>query len=129
MKASLSLAKQRRMPRQPKAGLGKLGGQNGGKARAAKLSAIRFVLEAKDATILLAEGNQEKKRDFLKKIGSNFQVAEKSLAVEFKKPWNLLAEFNSARTTTLAAGGEKSEILNWRREGDSNPKSPLFCSE
>ncbi len=84
--------------------------------------AIQFVLEAKQATILLAEGNQEKNRDFLKKIGSNFQVADKSLAVEFKKPWNLLAEFNSARTTNLAAGGEKSEILNWRREGDSNPR-------
>ena len=84
--------------------------------------AIRFVLEAKHATILLAEGNREQKRDFLKKIGSNFQVAEKSLAVEFKKPWNLLAEFNSARTTKLAACGENSEKSNWRREGDSNPR-------
>jgi hypothetical protein len=37
--------------------------------------AIRFILEAKQATILLAEGNQEKNRDFLKKIGSNFQMA------------------------------------------------------
>ena len=68
--------------------------------------AIAFIKEAKKATFLLAEGNQEKKRDFLKKIGSNFQVADKSLAVEFKKPWNLLAEFNSARTTKTAEGGE-----------------------
>jgi hypothetical protein len=120
MKASLSLAKQRRMPRQPKAGLGKLGGQNGGKARAAKLSAIRFVLEAKDATILLAEGNQEKKRDFLKKIGSNFQVPDKSLAVEFKNPWNLLADFNSDLSNTHARQRVKSKKSNWRREGDSN---------
>jgi len=29
--------------------------------------AIRFILEAKQATILLTEGNQEKNRDFLKK--------------------------------------------------------------
>jgi superfamily II helicase len=83
--------------------------------------AIRFVLEAKDATILLAEGNSEKKRDFLKKIGSNLQVAEKSLAVEFKNPWNLLAEFNSARATNLAACGENPQKVFWRREGDSNP--------
>jgi hypothetical protein len=76
--------------------------------------AIQFVLEAKNSTFLLAERNREKNRDFLKKIGSNFQVAEKSLTVEFKKPWNLLAEFNSARTTNLAACGEKSEISNWR---------------
>ena len=91
--------------------------------------AIAFIKEAKQATILLAEGNREKNRDFLKKIGSNFHVADKSLAVEFKKPWNLLAEFNSARITTHAACGEISEKQNWRREGDSNPKSPLGCSE
>jgi hypothetical protein len=70
---------------------------------------------------LFAEGIQEKKRDFLKKIGSNFQIADKSLAVEFKKPWILLAEFNSARITTHAACGEFSQKSNWRREGDSNP--------
>ena len=87
--------------------------------------AIQFVLEAKQATFLLAEGNREKNRDFLKKIGSNFQVAEKSLAVELKNPWNLLAEFNSARTTKTAAGGEISQKSEWRREGDSNPRYGL----
>ena len=87
--------------------------------------AIQFVSEAKQATILLAEGNREHNRDFLKKIGSNFHVADKLLAVEFKKPWNLLAEFNSARTTNLAACGEKSEKSNWRRERDSNPRYPF----
>jgi hypothetical protein len=88
--------------------------------------AIQFVSEAKQATFLLAEGNREKKRDFLKKIGSNFQVAEKSLTVEFKNPWNLLAEFNSARLTTHAACGENSSESDWRREGDSNAKSTTF---
>ena len=83
--------------------------------------AIRFILEAKQATFLLAEGNQEKNRDFLKKIGSNFQMAEKSLAVEFKKPWNLLAEFNSAQISKHVACDEISSKSNWRREGDSNP--------
>jgi hypothetical protein len=84
--------------------------------------AIQFVLEAKQATYLLAEGNREKNRDFLKKIGSNFHVAEKSLAVEFKKPWNLLAEFNSDLTTSNARQREISQKSNWRREGDSNPR-------
>ena len=87
--------------------------------------AIRFVKEAKDATFLLAEGNQEKNRDFLKKIGSNFQVAEKSLAVEFKNPWKHLAEFNSELTTSIAPQREKLEKENWRREGDSNPRYSL----
>ena len=48
--------------------------------------AIPLVSEAKQAAFLLAEEYQEMKRDFLKKISSNFQVADKSLAVEFKKP-------------------------------------------
>jgi hypothetical protein len=68
----------------------------------------------KQATFMLVEGNSEQKRDFLKKIGSNFQMAEKSLAVEFKKPWNLLAEFNSAPITKIAAGGENRQKQNWR---------------
>ena len=84
--------------------------------------AIRFILEAKQATILLAEGNLEKKRDFLKKIGSNFQMADKSLAVDFKKLWNLLAEFNSHSTTSTARQRENPLKSNWRREGDSNPR-------
>jgi hypothetical protein len=33
---------------------------------------------------LLSERKPEQKRDFLKKIGSNFEVAEKSLTVELK---------------------------------------------
>jgi len=76
--------------------------------------AIKFILEAKMGTILLAEGNSEQKRDFLKKIGSNFQMVEKSLVVEFKKPWNLLAEFNSAPITKHVACDEISSKENWR---------------
>ena len=91
--------------------------------------AIQFVLEAKQANCILAEGIREKNRDFLKKIGLNFQVAEKSLAVEFKNPWNLLAEFNSDLTTTNARQRENLQKSRWRREGDSNPKSPLGRSE
>ncbi len=49
-------------------------------------------------------------------------MAEKSLVVEFKKPWNLLTEFNSTPMTKIAACGEKPSKLRWRREGDSNPR-------
>ena len=83
--------------------------------------AIAFVNEAKNATILLAEGNPEKKRDFLRKIGSNFQLAEKRLSVELKNPWKIVADFNSASVSNTAACGENHKISNWRRGGDSNP--------
>ena len=84
--------------------------------------AIQFVNEAKQGSSLLAEGNIEKRRDFLKKIGSNLQVAEKSLAVEFKNPWKYLAEFNSDPITILARQRGNPLKSNWRREGDSNPR-------
>ena len=84
--------------------------------------AIAFINEAKQATILLAEGNSEQKRDFLKKIGSNFQMANKSLAVEFKKPWNLLVEFNFDLKNENTRQREFSQKSKWRREGDSNPR-------
>jgi hypothetical protein len=60
------------------------------------------------------------KCDFLTKIGLNFQVAEKSLMVEFKNHWNLLAEFNSDPTTIAARQRGKPLESNWRREGNSN---------
>ena len=84
--------------------------------------AIAFVNEAKNATFLLAEGNPEKKRDFLRKIGSNFQLAEKRLSVELKNPWKIVAEFNSDPVTTIAACGENPKISNWRKGRDSNPR-------
>ena len=76
--------------------------------------AIAFVKEAKDATILLAEGNPEKKRDFLRKIGSNLKVEDKRLSVELKNPWKIVAEFNSAFLSNIAACGENPKISNWR---------------
>ena len=84
--------------------------------------AIAFIKEAKQATILLAEGNSEQKRDFLKKIGSNFQMANKSLSVEFIKPWNLLVEFNCDLTKHNTRQREFSQKSKWRREGVSNPR-------
>jgi hypothetical protein len=87
-----------------------------------------LALWAKNATFLLAEGNQEKNRDFLKKIGSNFQVAEKSLSVEFKNPWKLLVEFNSELTTSHARQRKNPLKSNWRKGWDSCPKTPFFES-
>src|ERR1035437_8387170 len=57
-----------------------------------------------------------------KKIGSNLQVADKSLAVAFKKPWNLLAGFHADSAASTARPREICEKPKWRREGDSNPR-------
>ena len=84
--------------------------------------AIRFVLEAKQGAKLVLEGNPEQKRDFLKKVGSNLRLAEKSLAVDFRNPWQFVADFNSDPALSLARQRENGENLNWRRGRDSNPR-------
>ena len=71
---------------------------------------------------LISEKNPEKNRDCLKKFGSNFQLADKSLSVEFKNPWKIIAKFNSSFISSSSDHTENSQILNWRREGDSNPR-------
>jgi hypothetical protein len=47
-------------------------------------------------------------------MAPNFQVAEKSLAVEFKNPWKLLVDFNSQLTSSNSRQLEKSEKRKWR---------------
>ncbi len=41
-------------------------------------------------------------------------MAEKSLAVEFKKPWNILAEFNSDLTSTNTRLRDFCKKSEWR---------------
>jgi len=86
--------------------------------------AIRFVLEAKHGAKLLAEGNPEQKRDFLKKTGSNFFVAGQALTVTFLTHWQLVADFNFVPTSLLARQRENCEKQKWR---DSlTPLEPFF---
>ena len=86
--------------------------------------AIRFVLEAKHGAQLLADGNPEQKRDFLKKVGSNLRVAEKALSVDFKNPWQFVADFNSSRASARAVNEFSHSRENWRRGRDSNRRRP-----
>ena len=51
----------------------------------------------------------------LKKIGSNFRIGRRRLSVEFKKPWDLLFNFNSARAEILNLNSGKEKCKNLRR--------------
>jgi site-specific DNA recombinase len=81
-----------------------------------------FINEAKQAVFLAKEKNPDACRDFLKKHGSNFLLTNQRVRVEFKNPWKILAEINSAPPTTVAPQREIIENKNWRRERDSNPR-------
>jgi len=66
-------------------------------------------------------GKPEENREILRKIGSNFRIGGKELSFEFKKPWEFLQNFNSARAENPQnlPGFLKSKIVCPLR--DSNP--------
>jgi DNA invertase Pin-like site-specific DNA recombinase len=63
---------------------------------------------------LAERGKAEENREKLKKIGSNFRIGRRRLSVEFKKPWEFIFKFNSARAeiNNFSADFLKSKI--WR---------------
>ena len=67
--------------------------------------AIKFIQASKEAKIIALQENPERIRDFLKKIGSNFRLAEQTLNFDFKNAWKILENFNlsarSAEATNL----------------------------
>lgn len=81
--------------------------------------AIRFVNELKYAGILAKSRNLEEKKDFLKKLGSNFQILNQKLVFVFKNPFKMLADAEPRRRRGEA---ENSSYLNWRRGRDSNSR-------
>ena len=64
--------------------------------------AMQFVLEAKHGAKLVSKGTDEEKRDFLKKVGSNLEIRDKTVGVTFKNPWQCVADWNSSRASACA---------------------------
>ena len=81
-----------------------------------------FINALKQGAFLASQGTAEEKRDFLKRIGSNFTVVGQTLSVEFKNPWKSAANFTSPLLAQNPFWRESSSKSNWRRERDSNPR-------
>ena len=58
---------------------------------------IRFIKEANQAENIALRGNPEQCRDFLKKIGSNPRIGERTLAISLKNPFVLSAKWRAER--------------------------------
>ena len=81
-----------------------------------------FLKGLKQGALVASQGSMEEKRDFLKKIGSNFTVAAQTLCVEFKNHWKDAAKFTSPLIAQNPFWIESSLNSKWRRERDSNPR-------
>ena len=70
-----------------------------------------MIFEAKQAKILLSQGDNYQIREFLKNVGSNFILKDKKFNFAPKIGWRALVESEPASTFT-----------DWRRGWDSNPR-------
>ena len=87
--------------------------------------AINFIKTSKEAKIIALQENPERIRDFLKKIGSNFRIAEQTLNFDFKNAWKILDNFNLSARSAEATNLKNFNFEKLRRDRDSNPGSLL----
>ncbi len=94
--------------------------------------AINFVKASKQAKIIALQENPEGIRDFLKKIGSNFQIQNQNISFSPRGAWQIVV--NSALFSPPAGGAtapqarktfRNAEIVKMRWEKDSNPRYPF----
>ncbi len=90
--------------------------------------AARFVKASKQAKIIASKENPEGIRDFLKKIGSNFQLQNQNISFSPRGAWQILAKWGfgarsapAERLCREAISSQNDEIVKWRRDRDSNP--------
>jgi len=83
--------------------------------------AAQFIKDSKQAKIIASKENPEGIRDFLKKIGSNFQIQNQAVSFSPRGAWQILAKWDfGARSAPAeaqraeATSPQNSEIVNWR---------------
>ena len=88
--------------------------------------AIAFLKDANQAEIIASKENPEGIRDFLKKIGSNFRIADRTLACDFKNAFKIAEKYNAEALCAEASNLDFSKCDSWRRGRDSNPRYHLW---
>ncbi len=86
---------------------------------------INFIKAANQAENIALHGNLFEQKDFLKKIGSNFRIAERTLAFDLKMPWKIAEKYNAEARSAEATPSKIAESEIWRRGRDSNPRRAL----
>ena len=79
-----------------------------------------FIIASNQALFVASEKNLEAKRDLFKKIGSNPRLASRSLLLDFKNPWRILAETPIASLRDALNFDEKANLELMLGYMDSN---------
>ena len=86
--------------------------------------AIAFLKDANQAEKYAQQENPERIRDFLKKIGSNFRIADRTLACDFKNAFKIAEKYHAEALCAEASNLDFSKCDSRRRGRDSNPRYP-----
>ena len=81
-----------------------------------------LILAAHQANFVALGDNNSLKKDYLEKVGSNPQLAERAVSVLFRNDWQILAKFNAERRSREATFPIHTM---WLRDLDSNQDSML----
>ena len=84
--------------------------------------AAKFINTVKQAEIIALQENPERIRDFLKKIGSNFRIADRTLVLDFKNAFQIAEKYHAEALCAEASNLDFSKCDSWRRGWDSNPR-------
>lgn len=92
----------------------------------------RFINALFEASLQASNEDAAEKAEFLKKLGSNLTVREKTLHIEFKKPWKILEKHGrfapiepAAPLTGAAACGEINHVVSQAEEVRFELTGPL----
>ena len=85
--------------------------------------AIAFLKDANQAEKYAQQENPERIRDFLKKIGSNFRIADRTLACDFKNAFKIAEKYHAEALCAEATNLDFSKCDSWRRREDLNLRS------
>ena len=88
-------------------------------------SARAWVKSLNQADNLLSSGGKSEMTTFLKQIGSNHILIDKSFSFSPKNPFQILCE---RRVPRRELSSSNLHFPNWRREWDSNPQAAFYTA-
>jgi site-specific DNA recombinase len=93
--------------------------------------AVKFLKDTNQAEKCAKKENPEKSRDFLKKIGSNFRIADRRLVCDLKNAWIIAEKYHGEAQHAGETNYDFAKSESWLGRQDSNLRSrdqnPLPC--